>query len=183
MLLTACNSNQSAVRTEMDDELIEAIVYHHDFNVSALIKELKNQGAIDRLIVTERVASGTNKWTPLCFASFIGNRKATIELIENGATIHFKDANGQSPIILAAIAGNTEEIAVLLKNGANINDRDKNGSTPLIHAASEGNIETVKYLVEAGCLLKTTSGQSALDFAEFYQHVEVIEYLKSRRQD
>jgi ankyrin repeat protein len=176
--LTGCNTNQSMARTETDDDLIEAILYHHEFKVSAIIKDLKYQDNIDRLILTERVSSGINRWTPLCFASFMGNRKATIELIENGASVNFKDANGQSPIILAAIAGNPEEIDILLKNGANINDTDKNGSTPLIHAASEGNIETVRYLVKSGCIIKPTSGQSALDFAIFHQQDEVIKYLK-----
>lgn len=174
-----CNSNQpNEKRSATEEELVEATLYHHDFKVSAMIEELKSNDQIDKLIISERVASVTNKWTPLCFASFIGNRKAVIELIENGANLNFKDANGQSPIILASIAGNVEEIRILLKHGANINDMDINGSTPLIHAASQGNIETVKILVESGCIIKPNKGQSALDFAVFYQQDEVIVYLK-----
>lgn len=174
-----CNSNQpNEKRSDTEEELIEAMLYHHNFKVSAMIEELKTNNQIDKLIISERVASETNMWTPLCFASFIGNRKAVIELIEKGADLNFKDANGQSPIILASIAGNTEEIRVLLKHGADINDMDINGSTPLIHASANGNIETVEFLVESGCLVKHTKGQSALDFAVFYQQEEAINYLE-----
>lgn len=179
LILLGCNSTQTNEnRSEKDEEFIEALVYHHEFKVSAIIEELKNNDSIDKLIVSERVATETNMWTPLSFASFIGNRKAVIDLIENGADLNFRDANGQSPIILASIAGNIEEIKVLLKHGADINDLDINGSTPLIHASSQGNIETVQFLVKSGCIVNPDNGQSALDFAVFYNHVEVINYLK-----
>lgn len=174
-----CNSNgPNEQRSDKEEELIEAMLYHHGFKVSAMIEKLKANDEIDKMIISERVASETNKWTPLCFASFIGNRKAVIELIENGADLNFKDANGQSPIILASIAGNTEEIRILLKHGADIDDMDKNGSTPLIQASASGNIETVEFLVESGCIVKPNKGQSALDFAIFHQEEEVIHYLK-----
>ena len=177
-LFTACNPNQSDKRSKTDNELIEALSYHHEFKVSVLIEDLRRLDKIDKLIPTERASAGTNKWTPLCFASFFGNRNAVLKLIQNGANINFRDGNGQTPIILAAITGNREEINVLLKNGANINDTDNNGSTPLIHAATQGNIQTVQFLVESGCLLKPKKGQSALDFALFHQQDEVINYLK-----
>jgi ankyrin repeat protein len=42
-------------------------------------------------------------------------------LINHGADIGFKDANGDSPLHMAVEAGSTELIALLAKNGANLN--------------------------------------------------------------
>lgn len=135
---------------------------------------------IDKKILTERIAQNTNFWTPLCYASFIGNTKAVKLLIEKNANINYKDNNGNTPLMLASISGNVEEIKILLEAGANINETDINNNTALIHAAAGGNILTVKYLIEKGCELQPkNNGQNALDFAIFYQHQEVIDYLIS----
>lgn len=167
-------------RTQSDDELIEAMIYHHEFKVSALIDNLASTENIDKKIQTERVAPTTNFWTPLCYASFIGNAKAVRLLIEKGADVHYRDSNGDTPLILAALTGNIEEIEILLRAGADIDEVDSNNRSALIHASIQGNLLTVKYLVENGCQLETKNEAfNALDFAIFYQQQDVVDYLVS----
>jgi len=168
-------------RSPGDNEFINAITYDHAFKVSALVDDLAKTGNIDKKIQTERVAPTTNFWTPLCYASFIGNAKAVKLLIAKGANVNYKDSNGQTPLILASYSGNIEEIEILLQAGGNINEVDIDNSTALIHASAQGNLLTVKYLIEHGCDLESKNGgQNALDFARFWQHKEVVEYLTGK---
>jgi ankyrin repeat protein len=163
---------------QSEQELIKALVYHHEFKVAAIIDQLTETHQIDKKMETERVAKNANFWTPLCYASFIGNAKAVKLLLEKGADIHYKDSNGQTPFILAAITGNIEEMELLLQVGANINETDIDNRTALIHASSQGNLLTVKYLVEKGCELESKNGgQNALDFARFHGNQEIVDYL------
>lgn len=182
LLLTAVGcSDQTNNGNKSNQDLIQALVYHHDFKVSAIVDELIKTDNIDKKIPTERVASTPNFWTPLSYASFIGNLPAVKLLVKKRADVNYKDANGQTPLILAAISGNIEAIEILLQAGADINATDINSNTALIHASSVGNTLTVKYLVEKGCdLTPAHNQQNALDFALFYQHKEIIDYLKSK---
>ncbi|CCG52957.1 Protein of unknown function containing ankyrin repeat signature [Flavobacterium indicum GPTSA100-9 = DSM 17447] len=179
--ISCSDKSDESVRSQDDNEFIEALTYHHEFKVSAIIDDFAKNKSIDKKIKTERVAQTTNYWTPLCYACFIGNSKAVKLLIEKGANVNYKDSNGQTPLILASITGNIEEIALLLKAGADINGVDMNNSSALIHASAEGNLLTVKYLVDQGCELEPKNGgQNALDFAIFYQHQQVIDYLTEK---
>eukprot|EP00962_Isochrysis_galbana_P048724 scaffold20382_cov129-Isochrysis_galbana.AAC.5 len=49
------------------------------------------------------------------------NADTTQSLINHGADINFKDANGDSPLHMAVEAGSTELIGILAKNGAHLN--------------------------------------------------------------
>lgn len=176
--ISCFNKSDESFRSQNDNEFIEALTYHHEFKVSAIIDDFAKDKSIDKKIKTEWVAQTTNYWTPLCYASFIGNSKAVKLLIEKGANVNYKDSNGQTPLILASITGSIEEIALLLKAGADINGVDINNSTALIHASAKGNLLTVKYLIDQGCELESeNSRQNALDFAIFYQHQDIIDYL------
>ncbi len=177
----SCKQNAKVEsRSKEDNDFITALTFRHNTSVSVSIDKFWIKKEIDKKIITDRVAEKTNYWTPLCFASFIGNRYAVENLINKKANMNYKDANGQTPLILASISGNIEVIELLLKQkNININEKDNNNSTALIHASAEGNIETVKYLVENGCELESDQ-QNALDFATFYNHKEVIDYLKSK---
>ncbi len=183
-ILTAmgCSEKSSeSSRSQSDNDFIEALTYHHEFKVSAIIDDLAKTNNIDKKIQTERVAQTTNFWTPLCYASFIGNSKAVELLISKGANVNYRDSNGHTPLILASITGNIEEIEILLQAGANINEVYINNSNALIRASAEGNLLTVKYLVEHSCELEPKNGgQNALDFAIFYQHKEVVDYLTEK---
>lgn len=180
LTVTGC-SDQPQVDNKQEQELIQALLYRHEFKVSSIVDELIKTGSIDQKIPTERVARTANFWTPLSYAAFIGNVAAVKLFIEKGANIHYTDANDQTPLILAAISGNMEVIEILLQAGANINAMDINNRTALVHAATAGNLLTVKYLIEKGCDPTTPHAkQNALDFALFYQHTEIVDYLKSK---
>ena len=177
----SCKQNtQRESRSKEDNDFITALTFRHNISVSVSIEKYWSEKEIDKKIITDRVAEKTNYWTPLCFASFIGNRFAVENLINKKANVNYKDANGQTPLILASISGNIEILELLLRHeNININEKDINNLTALIHASAEGNIETVKYLVEKGCEMESDQ-QNALDFAIFYGHKEVITYLKSK---
>jgi ankyrin repeat protein len=49
------------------------------------------------------------------------NGDTTQCLINHGADVNFKDANGDSPLHMAVEAGSTELLSVLAKDGANLN--------------------------------------------------------------
>ncbi|AKL97569.1 ankyrin repeat domain-containing protein [Endomicrobium proavitum] len=78
-----------------------------------------------------------DKMTPLMYATDKGAMtiKSTVlqALIDAGANVNAKNAEGNTPLLLAShYASDPENIEVLLKSGANIEERDKNGYTPLM---------------------------------------------------
>jgi ankyrin repeat protein len=61
-----------------------------------------------------------------------------------------------------------------------VNGQDSEGKSPLIYAAKEGYTEVVRYLLgkKANPLFKDAQGKTALGYAEFYHHIEIINILK-----
>ncbi len=62
-ILTAmgCSEKSSeSSRSQSDNDFIEALTYHHEFKVSAIIDDLAKTNNIDKKIQTERVAQTTN---------------------------------------------------------------------------------------------------------------------------
>lgn len=68
-------------------------------------------------------------FTPLHYASFSGNMKLTLFLIERGAKITAKNCYGQTPLLLACYAGHENVAHFLLQKGANIDDKQIDGVT------------------------------------------------------
>jgi ankyrin repeat protein len=78
-------------------------------------------------------------------------------LVESGADLETRDAEGDTPLMQAASYGQTETFKFLLARGARINVREKRGMTPLIAAACACAVATMnstydimKILVEKG---------------------------------
>ena len=181
LLFWVCSCNQDEDYKQLNAEhqkLVYALLFRH--NPSVVVDKLAERDEIEKLIPTERVPEG-NAWTPLAYASFIGNQEVVKLLVAKKANIHCKDQNGNTPILLASLAGSTEVMGELLRAGANVNDVDANGMSTLIIAAAERNAQTVKYLTEHGCNLgQSVGGMNATDFARFYNHQEVKQYLESK---
>ena len=76
--------------------------------------------------------------------------KAVKYLVQKGAKIDARNANGQTPLFNAAKSDSPTIIAALLSSGADINTRDQLGSTPL-HAAVRWNaLKSAAKLIDCG---------------------------------
>ena len=64
-----------------------------------------------------------------------GNPQIVAMLLEAGARVNVKDAQGETPLLAAAGGGRVEAAALLLAHGAHPNAADNGGSTPLMQAA------------------------------------------------
>jgi ankyrin repeat protein/mono/diheme cytochrome c family protein len=69
-------------------------------------------------------------------------------LIDNGADVNARDAQGNTPLILASFYASPKCVALLLEKGADANAANKAGVTALIRAAT--NYEKTRLLVDAG---------------------------------
>ena len=90
-------------------------------------------------------------------------------MLDSGAELECRTANGFTPIICAAQQGHLATVRLLHQRGANV-FATKNSGAMAIHSAAQLNRpETVQYLVEeAGVGVDTVSGGTAL------QHVTIV---------
>jgi hypothetical protein len=58
-------------------------------------------------------------------------REAVVWLVEHGAQVNARDANGQTPMHVNIAHGNLNAIQYLLDHNADVNAKDINGKTPL----------------------------------------------------
>jgi ankyrin repeat protein len=73
---------------------------------------------------------------------------AVRKVIDDGADVNARDAEGNTPLILASFYAGPECVALLLEKGADANAANKAGVTALIRAAT--NYEKARLLVAAG---------------------------------
>ena len=67
--------------------------------------------------------------TPLMLAAFRGNTAAVINLLERGADVNARDADGDTALMFAAHKGHALVVTLLLQYGANVYARARNGWT------------------------------------------------------
>ncbi len=78
--------------------------------------------------------------------------QAVRKLIEKGADVNARDAEGNTPLILASFYASPECVALLLEKGADANAANKAGVTALVRAAT--NYEKTRLLVDAGAQVR-----------------------------
>ncbi|MCU1268665.1 MAG: ankyrin repeat protein 50-like [Acidobacteria bacterium] len=83
-------------------------------------------------------------------AARIGNDKAVKELLDKGAYVNAKDADGRTPLTEAAWNNRIDTVKLLLEKGADPNLRKNDGATPLGIATGQGNKEIEELLKKAG---------------------------------
>lgn len=100
-------------------------------------------------------------------------------LLQRGADVKGKNAEGQSPLLFAADRGRAEAASVLIENGADMNDADKKGIFPLLSAACKGHADVVALLLEKGANMNLAlpDGHTPLMCAARAGHVETIKVL------
>lgn len=106
--------------------------------------------------------------SPLISAAFMGNTEAANLLIEAGANLNYKNADGSTALHTAAAFGKTEVAKLLILSGIDINIKNKEGSTALHTAAFFCHTDIVEVLLEKGVdkTIKNKSGKTALDVVE-----------------
>jgi len=100
-------------------------------------------------------------------------------LLELGASVHARSADGDTPLILAAVQGSSAVVNRLLDKGADIEARNGHGLTALMEAAFWGNTEVVKTLVQRGADVHAADckGRTAFDWAGEEERHEVVDLL------
>jgi|GEM_PF-1193126 len=100
-------------------------------------------------------------------------------LLELGASVHARSADGDTPLILAAVQGSSAVVNRLLDKGSDIEARNGHGLTALMEAAFWGNTEVVKTLVERGADVHAVDckGRTAFDWAGEEERHEVVDLL------
>jgi len=97
--------------------------------------------------------------TPLIHSISKKKSDAARFLIESGADIKIKDAEGFDALLWAAHYGNLEIIDLLLGKGADIESQDSSGETPLMCAVSNGNLEVINLLLDRGANIESRDFQ------------------------
>ena len=102
-------------------------------------------------------------------------------LIEAGADVNAKSAEGFTALHVAAEHGRIGVMETLLKAGADVNATDNDRDTPLHLATSQDQAGAVEALLKAGAdtYIKNEKGHTALQLAEMQGHMEVAEKLRS----
>jgi ankyrin repeat protein len=77
-----------------------------------------------------------------------GDVQAVIKLIEAGADVNARDAEGNTPLILASFYAGPRCVELLLEKGADLKAANRSGVTALIRAAT--NYEKTRLLIDAG---------------------------------
>ena len=89
-------------------------------------------------------------WTPLHYAAWGGYNDVCSFLLEKGAEINARSANGSSPIMMAARQGNLETARLLLVKGADLSLSNDSGETALSWAVKSGDTALAELLRKAG---------------------------------
>src|SRR6056297_193507 len=94
----------------------------------------------------EHAAPSSSGKTELMAAAGEGRLAAVRRLVEDGAAVDERNANGGTALMYAVAADERETATFLLANGADANARARIGWTPLLVAAAKGRARMVELL-------------------------------------
>jgi Ankyrin repeats (3 copies) len=97
------------------------------------------------------------------------------DLVDRGAPVDLRDAQGVTPLGYAAAQGRTDCVRLLLDAGASVHMAAKGGATPLSLAAFAGQEEAARLLVDAGA----TGMERAAAAARAQGHAQLADWLTS----
>jgi ankyrin repeat protein len=109
-------------------------------------------------------------------------RAAALELIDSGADVNERAADGSTALLWAASQSDVGLIEQLLARGADPKLPNNYGVTPLAAAAVEGNYGVVKALLDAGADVESANseGQTVLMVVARTGHVDTAQLLLDR---
>jgi len=121
------------------------------------------------------VDSLCNGFSPLGFATAVGNTEVTKLLLEKGADLNLKDDKyGLSPLIHAVMGNFPEIVRLLLKAGAKIDICSSQGDSTLKVAAEANNIDIARILISSGANLELPNKEGFT----ILQHVAIDNYVE-----
>jgi ankyrin repeat protein len=178
-------------------QLIEAIAENNGDIVARLAKTKRVlNGKVDYTFLEEdRDRTTLKKWTALHQCVRSSNTEMMKILLDHGANVEIKDADGETPVFVASSSGNPELVRLLLQvGGANPNVKAEDGWSALMMASRSGYHQVVKYLLEAGADVYGASdmfGRTALDIASLsaqgqairFQEGETMEEARAKSQN
>lgn len=137
-------------------------------DVAGLIE--RNDGAGVRALASRGarfdapIGAGRGALTPLMLAASQGKRDALAALIESGANVNVRSAEGRTALMYASGWGDAACVRLLLDAGARENERSDDGMTPLMFAAARGEAASLTALRNAGADVNARNkwGQTAL---------------------
>uniref|UniRef100_UPI00398E7A9E ankyrin repeat and EF-hand domain containing 1a isoform X1 n=2 Tax=Pristiophorus japonicus TaxID=55135 RepID=UPI00398E7A9E len=120
--------------------------------------------------------------TPLMAACEDGNFTLAKYLVENKANVNAYDNLLWTPLHHACHSGQRDIVELLLKAGALINAVSINGATPLMRAIESCRLDCVTYLINHGARvdMENNKGQNALDIANAFADIRIIEVVKTK---
>lgn len=172
----AVSRDLSASDIQNLDTYIAAARRASETSRAAQLESIRGGGDIDG---TYGDANGN---TALCYAAYAGDAGLLRFLIDHGANVHVRNAEGWSPIILAVFKGRTECVRELLSAGASVEEQTPTGTRLLMLAAMFGHTDVIDVLLADGADInaKTSAGLTALKLAEQKGQKAAAAKLRSR---
>jgi uncharacterized protein len=141
----------------------------------------------DENILSQLVAAGadihgeTLQFTPLMAGAQAGDVKGVKFLLDKGAKINARLANGVTALHMAALASKARVLKLLLERGADPNLMAVDDSTALMMAAHQASYTSVESLLKHGASVneKNNAGKTALKLATEKKHTAIVALLKA----
>ncbi len=126
-------------------------------------------------------SAGPNRTTPLMKASHQGNLEIVAQLLDAGADLQARNADGNNALWLACVGSSLMAIDLLAAQGIDIDNQNDNGATCLMYAASAGKEAVAARLLAAGAnpKLQSLDGFTALDMASTIECLRLLIRAKS----
>jgi ankyrin repeat protein len=121
-----------------------------------------------------------NSGTPLMAAAERGHAEPCRALLDAGAKVNVRNANGSTALMHAAAPGHREVVRLLLDAGAAVDTADKQGRNALQVAAWAGHADVVQALLDAGASPNHKDGGNrtpVLMWAAWQRHHDVVRRL------
>ena len=116
----------------------------------------------------------------LCAAAQGGNTQDCESLLEIGADVNCRNAEGETPLLIASRRGHTDTVELLLVHGADVNAV---GGTDALNSleicCKQGDHATLNVVLQANPILshKTKQGKTAFDIAEERGYEDICQRL------
>jgi ankyrin repeat protein len=116
---------------------------------------------------------------PLHLAAILSNEEMIDFLLNNGAEINIKNADGTTPLQYAISKERYQVAKLLIEKGADVNNKGYRGATPLHDGVLTNQKEIAELLIKSGADLNAemTTALKPIDMARKLKHNELVDLL------